>query len=173
MLRSAGNRQRSPESPACGPRHMKPDNQIKKEGKDVESGLSKRTTRVIATGDAPAAIGPYAQAKVAGDFLFTAGQIPLDPTTMSLVEGDITAQTEQVMRNLAAVLRAGGSSFEQVLKTTCFLADLNDFPAFNEVYGRFFPNDPPARSTVQVARLPLGSLVEVECVALVTPSTPE
>ncbi len=136
----------------------------------MESGASQRVGRVIATNEAPAAIGPYAQAKVAGEFLFTAGQIPLDPTTMSLVEGDISAQTEQVMRNLAAVLRAAGSSFDQVLKTTCFLADLNDFPAFNEVYGRFFPHDPPARSTVQVARLPLGSLIEVECVALISPA---
>ncbi len=134
----------------------------------MELGAPQRAARIIATSDAPAAIGPYTQAKVAGDFLFTAGQIPLDPTTMSLVDGDISAQTEQVMQNLAAVLRAAGSSFGQVLKTTCFLADLNDFPAFNEVYGRFFPHDPPARSTVQVARLPLGSLIEVECVALVT-----
>ncbi len=134
----------------------------------MELGAPQRAARIIATSDAPAAIGPYTQAKVAGDFLFTAGQIPLDPTTMSLVDGDISAQTEQVMQNLAAVLRTAGSSFGQVLKTTCFLADLNDFPAFNEVYGRFFPHDPPARSTVQVARLPLGSLIEVECVALVT-----
>ena len=132
--------------------------------------MSPQTTRVIATSDAPAAIGPYSQAKVTGNFLFTAGQIPLDPATMSLVTGDISAQTERVMQNLAAVLREGGSSFDQVLKTTCFLADLNDFPAFNDVYGRYFPNDPPARSTVQVARLPLGSLVEVDCVALIAPS---
>ena len=123
--------------------------------------------RVIATDQAPAAIGPYSQAIVANGLVFTAGQIPLDPATMQLVEGDITAQTERVMRNLEAVLTAAGTSFERVVKTTCFLADLADFPAFNAVYGRFFPAAPPPRSTVQVARLPLGALVEVECVALV------
>ena len=121
----------------------------------------------VATERAPAAIGPYSQAVVAGGLVFTAGQIPIDPATMTLVEGDITAQTEQVMRNLEAVLTAAGSSFARVVKTTCFLADLADFPAFNEVYGRSFPASPPARSTVQVAKLPLGAQVEVECVALV------
>ena len=123
--------------------------------------------RVIATDQAPAAIGPYSQAIVAGGLVFTSGQIPLDPATMRLVEGDIAAQTERVMRNLEAVLTAAGTSFERVVKTTCFLADLADYPAFNAVYGRFFPTAPPPRSTVQVARLPLGALVEVECVALV------
>ena len=123
--------------------------------------------RVIATDQAPAAIGPYSQAIVAGGLVFTSGQIPLDAATMQLIEGDITAQTERVMRNLEAVLTAAGTSFERVVKTTCFLADLADFPAFNAVYGRFFPAAPPPRSTVQVARLPLGALVEVECVALV------
>lgn len=98
--------------------------------------------------------------------LFTAGQIPIDPATGKLVVGDVTAQTERVMRNLEAVLAAAGSSVDQVVKTTCFLVDLADFPAFNEVYGRSFPSDPPARSTVQVAKLPMGALVEVECVAL-------
>ena len=121
----------------------------------------------VATERAPTAIGPYSQAVVAGGLVFTAGQIPLDPATMTLVEGNITIQTEQVMRNLEAVLIAAGSSFARVVKTTCFLADLADFPAFNEVYGRSFPASPPARSTVQVAKLPLGSRVEVECVALV------
>lgn len=123
--------------------------------------------RVIATDNAPAAIGPYSQAVVANGFLYTAGQIPLDPATGSLVEGDVTAQTERVMANLDGVLTAAGSSFAGVVKTTCFLADLNDFAAFNTVYGRFFQDNPPARSTVQVARLPLGALVEVECVAVV------
>lgn len=122
---------------------------------------------VVATDEAPRAIGPYSQAVRAGNLVFTAGQIPLDPATMTLVEGDITAQTERVMQNLGAVLAAAGSSFTQVVKTTCFLADLNDFPAFNEVYARSFGDSPPARSTVQVARLPVGALVEVECVALV------
>jgi len=122
---------------------------------------------VVATDQAPRAIGPYSQAVKSGNLVFTAGQIPLDPATMKLVEGDITAQAERVMRNLAAVLDAAGSSFAQVVKTTCFLANLDDFPAFNEVYARSFGEAPPARSTFQVARLPMGALIEVECVALV------
>lgn len=121
---------------------------------------------VVATEDAPRAIGPYSQAIRTGNLVFTAGQIPLDPATMSLVEGDITVQTERVMANLGAVLAAAGSSFDRVVKTTCFLADLNDFPAFNDVYARYFGDAPPARSTFQVARLPVGALVEVEAVAL-------
>jgi 2-iminobutanoate/2-iminopropanoate deaminase len=124
----------------------------------------KRT--IVATDEAPAAIGPYSQAIVANGLIFTAGQLPLDPETM-IVSGDISVQTERVMRNLAAVLTAAGSGFEHVVKTTCFLADLNDFAAFNAVYGRFLGANPPPRSTVQVAKLPLGSLVEVECIALV------
>jgi 2-iminobutanoate/2-iminopropanoate deaminase len=120
---------------------------------------------IVATAAAPAAIGPYSQAvKVAG-LVFTAGQIPLDPATGKLVEGDIAAQTERVMRNLEAVLGAAGAGFDGVVKTTCFLADLDDFAAFNAVYGRYFPEQPPARSTVQAARLPAGARVEVECVA--------
>ncbi|MDP9363491.1 MAG: RidA family protein [Chloroflexota bacterium] len=121
---------------------------------------------VVATERAPTAIGPYSQGIVANGFLYTAGQIPLDPATGTLVQGDVSAQTERVMRNLEAVLAEAGSSFDRVVKTTCFLMDMNDFPAFNAVYARFFPADPPARSTVQVARLPAGALVEVECVAL-------
>jgi len=121
---------------------------------------------VISTPDAPAAIGPYSQANKAGGFLFTAGQIPLDPATMKVVEGDITAQSERVMLNLAAVLAAGGASFAGVVKTTCFLANLDDFAAFNAVYGKYFGEAKPARSTVQVAKLPLGVLVEVECIAI-------
>ncbi len=121
---------------------------------------------IVATDGAPAAIGPYSQAIVANGFVFTAGQLPLDPETMKLVDGDITAQTERVMQNLAAVLKEAGSGFDRVVKTTCFLADLNDFAAFNAVYGRFLGNNPPPRSTVQVAKVPLGALVEVECVAL-------
>ena len=127
----------------------------------------QRHRRIIATSDAPAAIGPYSQAVVAGNLLFTAGQIPLDPATMKLVEGDVTVQTERVMQNLDAVLTAAGTTFANIVKSTCFLADLNDFPAFNAVYGQYFGDDAPARSTVQVAKLPLGSLVEVECVALI------
>ena len=121
---------------------------------------------VIATDRAPAAIGPYSQAIRAGGFLFTAGQIPLDPATMKLVEGDVTVQTERVMRNLEGVLTAAGTSLARVVKTTCFLVNLDDFSAFNAVYARYFPDAPPARSTVQAARLPAGALVEVECIAL-------
>ena len=121
---------------------------------------------VIATTSAPAAIGPYSQAIKANGLLFTAGQIPLDPATGKIVEGDITAQTERVMRNLEAVLAAAGTNFANVVKTTCFLANLDDFAAFNAVYGRYFAEQPPARSTVQAARLPASAQVEVECVAL-------
>ena len=121
--------------------------------------------QVIATADAPAAIGPYSQAILSGDLLFTAGQIPLDPATMDVVEGGIEAQTERVMQSLEAILVAAGSSFAHVLKTTCFLTDLGDFPAFNAIYATRFPTNPPARSTVQVSKLPRGVLVEVECIA--------
>lgn len=122
-------------------------------------------TDVIATPDAPGAIGPYSQAIRVGSLVYTAGQIPLDPATMKLVEGDIAAQTERVMRNLQAVLEAAGTSLGRVVKTTCFLANLDDFAAFNEVYGRYLGDNRPARSTVQVSRLPAGALVEVDCVA--------
>jgi 2-iminobutanoate/2-iminopropanoate deaminase len=122
---------------------------------------------IVSTSEAPAAIGPYSQAVKANGFVFTAGQIPLDPTTMKIVEGGITEQTERVLQNLEAILSAAGSSFANVVKTTCFLANLDDFPAFNTVYTTRFGWSLPARSTVQVARLPLGVLVEVECVAVV------
>jgi len=123
---------------------------------------------VVATNDAPQAIGPYSQGIRLGNLVFTAGQIPLDPATGKLVEGDISVQAERVMKNVAAVLAAAGSSLDQVVKTTCFLANLDDFATFNEVYGRSFTEMPPARSTVQVARLPAGALVEVECIAEVS-----
>lgn len=130
--------------------------------------MSEHANRqVVSTSDAPAAIGPYSQAIVAGGLLFTAGQIPLDPATMKLVEGDVTAQAERVMKNLEAVLTAAGTTFAHIVKSTCFLADLNDFPAFNAVYGQYFGDGAPARSTVQVAKLPMGSLVEVECIAII------
>jgi 2-iminobutanoate/2-iminopropanoate deaminase len=121
---------------------------------------------VIATSGAPAAIGPYSQAIRVQNLLFTAGQIPLDPATGKLVEGDIRVQTTRVLQNLEAVLTAAGSSLGNVVKTTCFLANLDDFAAFNEIYAQFFTAQPPARSTVQAARLPAGAQVEVECVAL-------
>ena len=122
--------------------------------------------QVIATEDAPKAIGPYSQAIVAGDLIFTSGQIPLDPKTQEMVKGDVRAQAERVMENLRAVLEAAGASFGQVVKTTIFLADLADFAVVNEVYGKRFTGAPPARSTVQVAALPKGARVEIEMTAV-------
>jgi 2-iminobutanoate/2-iminopropanoate deaminase len=122
---------------------------------------------VIATPNAPQAIGPYSQAIRAGQFIYTAGQIPLDPATMQLVEGDIEAQTRRVLQNLAAVLEAAGSHLAQVVKTTVFLHDMNEFTRMNAVYAEFFTNSPPARSTIQAAALPRGAKVEIECVAWV------
>lgn len=119
----------------------------------------------VATDKAPGAIGPYSQAVKLGTLVFTAGQIPLDPATGQLIEGDIQAQTERVMENVKAVLEASGSSIGQVVKTTCFLTDLANFAAFNEVYARYMGSNRPARSTVQVAALPAGAQVEVEVIA--------
>jgi 2-iminobutanoate/2-iminopropanoate deaminase len=120
----------------------------------------------IQTGTAPAAIGPYSQAVIAGGFVFVSGQIPINPATGEFVPGGVAEQTEQVMRNLASILSAAGSSITDVVKTTVFLADMGDFAAMNEVYGRYFPEDPPARATVQAARLPRDARVEIEVVAL-------
>ena len=122
--------------------------------------------QVIATDAAPKAIGPYSQAVWAGELLFCAGQIPLDPATMKLVEGDITVQTRRALTNLSSVLEAAGSSLSRVLKTTVFLSDFNDFQAMNAVYAEFFGAHPPARSTIQAARLPAGALVEIEAIAI-------
>lgn len=122
---------------------------------------------VIATKKAPAAVGPYSQAIRVGDFVFTAGQLALDPATGKLVEGAIEEQTRQVLRNIAAVLEAAGSSLDKVVKTTVFLQDMGDFKAMNGVYGGFFSNEPPGRSTVEVANLPLGALVEIDAIAIV------
>jgi len=123
--------------------------------------------RVVRTTDAPAAVGPYSQGVGAGSFLFTAGQIPLDPVGGGIVGDTVAEQTEQVLRNLAAVLEAGGSGMDRVVKTTVFLTDLGRFGEMNEVYGLHFPDPPPARSCVEVAALPKGALVEIEAVALV------
>ncbi len=123
------------------------------------------TRKSVRTDKAPAAIGPYSQAIKSGGFLFCSGQIPLDPASGKMVEGGIEAQTERVLRNLEAVLAAGGSSLAAVVKTTVYLADLGDFPAMNAVYGKFFPTDPPARATVQAAKLPAGARVEIDAVA--------
>ncbi len=120
----------------------------------------------IATENAPGAIGPYSQAIVCGNMLYTSGQIALDPATGNMVEKDITAQTERVMKNLEAVLAAAGTSFDKVVKTTCFLADITDFAAFNAVYGKYITSA-PARSCVAVKDLPKGGLVEVEVIALI------
>ena len=118
----------------------------------------------VSTNNAPAAIGPYSQAIAVGGFLFTSGQIPLDPATGTIGGETITEQTERVMQNLGAVLSAAGSSYENAVKTTCFLADMNDFAAFNEVYAKYFTTC-PARSCVAVKTLPKGALVEVEVIA--------
>lgn len=122
---------------------------------------------IVSTEKAPKAIGPYSQAVIAGDLIFTSGQIALDPNTQQMVQGDIRAQTERVMENLRSVLDAAGVSFAQVVKTTIFLVDLNaDFAAVNEVYGKRFTGSPPARSTVQVAALPKGARLEIEMIAV-------
>ncbi|MFN2564712.1 MAG: Rid family detoxifying hydrolase [Gemmatimonadaceae bacterium] len=123
------------------------------------------TLRAVDTDRAPAAIGPYAQAVAANGFLFTAGQIALDPATGQVVTGDVAAQTERVLANLAAVLGAAGASWSSVVKTTVFLHDMNDFPAVNQVYARVLGSARPARSTVQVAALPRGVLVEIDAIA--------
>jgi 2-iminobutanoate/2-iminopropanoate deaminase len=125
------------------------------------------SVRIVHTDNAPAAIGPYSQAIVAGNILYTAGQIPLDPSTGQIVQGDVTVQTERVMRNLTAVLEAAGTSWANVVKTTVFLQDMADFPRVNEVYGRMIGDARPARSTVQVSALPRGVLVEIDAVAMV------
>ena len=121
---------------------------------------------VVSSVDAPSAIGPYSQAIRAGQLLFCSGQLPVVPKTGDLVAQDAGAQARQVLENLGAVLKAGACTYENVLKTTVFLTDLNDFAAMNSVYSEFFPEAPPARSTIQVAALPKGAKVEIEAIAL-------
>jgi len=121
---------------------------------------------VISTPDAPKAIGPYSQAIKAGGFVFTSGQVALDPATGQVIEGDVAAQTERVMKNLAAILQAAGTGMEKVVRCGVFLKSMNDFTAMNEVYGRYFTAAPPARSTVEVTRLPKDVLVEIDVIAL-------
>ena len=121
---------------------------------------------VIHTDSAPKAIGPYSQAIRAGDFIFAAGQTPIDPATGNLVEGEIETQTRRVLDNIKAVLEAAGSGLDKVVKTTVFMTNLGDFARMNAVYAEYFPANPPARSTVQVAALPKGAMVEIECVAI-------
>ena len=120
---------------------------------------------IIATDKAPQAIGPYSQAVRAGDFLFCSGQIAMDPETGELIGGDVGAQTERVLNNIQAVLEAAGAGLNQVVRCTVFLADMDDFTAMNEVYGRFFPENPPARAAVEVSRLPKNVGVEIAAVA--------
>lgn len=120
---------------------------------------------IISTEKAPAAIGPYSQAVVSHGFAFLSGQIPLDPVTGKLAEGDVAAQTERVLENLKAVLTACGSSLERVVKTTVYLKDMGEFARMNEVYARYFPGNPPARATVEAARLPRDVRVEIDCIA--------
>lgn len=121
---------------------------------------------VVATDKGPKAIGPYSQAIKANGFVFVSGQVALDPATQQLVEGDVAVQTERVMQNLAGILAAAGSSLDKVVRAGVFLKNMSDFSAMNEVYGRYFVNAPPARSTVEVARLPKDVLVEIDVIAL-------
>ena len=121
----------------------------------------------VSTTEAPAAIGPYSQAIRAGGFLFASGQIPLDPTTGTVTEGGITAQTHQVLQNLGAVLKAAGISYDRVVKTTVYLSDMANFPAVNEIYATYFPAPAPARATIQAAALPRNVLIEIDLIAFI------
>jgi 2-iminobutanoate/2-iminopropanoate deaminase len=121
---------------------------------------------VISTKDAPQAIGPYSQAIKANGFVFVSGQVAIDPATQQVIQGDVAAQTERVLKNLAAILQASGSRLEQVVRSTVFLKSMGDFAAMNEVYGKYFRSSPPARSTIEAARLPKDVLVEIDVIAL-------
>jgi 2-iminobutanoate/2-iminopropanoate deaminase len=125
------------------------------------------TRSVVQTSDAPEAIGPYSQAVVSDGTVYCSGQVPLVPASGELVAGDIQTQTQRALDNLSSVLEAAGSGTDRVVKVTAYLTNMDEFPAFNEVYGRFFSAEPPARATVGVAALPKGALVEVECIAKV------
>jgi len=134
---------------------------------DIPSLLTVK--QIIATDRAPRAIGPYSQAVRAGNLVFASGQIPIDPATGEFVAGGVAEQTDQVLRNLTSVFAAAGVELNQIVKTTVFLADMEDFAAMNEVYGRFFGEQPPARATVQAARLPRDAKVEIEAIAVSEP----
>jgi 2-iminobutanoate/2-iminopropanoate deaminase len=129
-------------------------------------GAKAAVRQAITSADAPQALGAYSPAIRAGNLLFVSGQIPIDPASGSLVTGDIAAQTDRVMRNIAALLKAAGLGFEHVVRTTVFLADMNDFAGMNEVYGRYIVAPPPARATVQVARLPRDVKIEIDLIAI-------
>ena len=122
--------------------------------------------KIISTEKAPKAIGPYSQAVESNGILYISGQIPINPETGKLIEGDIKEQTEQVMKNIEAVLEAAGYAFSDVVKSTCLLNDMNNFAAMNEVYGKYYQSDPPARAAYAVVKLPLGSLIEIETIAV-------
>lgn len=128
--------------------------------------MAGTTKEVISTEGAPKAIGPYSQAIRAGGLIFTSGQVAIDPATQQVIAGDVAAQTDRVLKNLAAILQASGSTFDKVVRCTVFLKNMGDFAAMNEVYGRYFKDAPPARSTVEVARLPKDVLVEIDAIAL-------
>jgi 2-iminobutanoate/2-iminopropanoate deaminase len=132
----------------------------------MKATMKETTRQVISTEGAPKAIGPYSQAIRAGGLLFTSGQVAIDPATQQIIVGDVSAQTDRVLKNLSAVLQASGSSLEQVVRCTVFLKNMGDFAAMNEVYGKYFKQAPPARSTVEVARLPKDALVEIDAIAL-------
>jgi 2-iminobutanoate/2-iminopropanoate deaminase len=121
---------------------------------------------VIATKDAPQAIGPYSQAIRANGFVFVSGQVAIDPATQQVISGGVAAQTERVMKNLSAILKASGTGLEKVVRSTVFLKNMSDFAAMNEIYGKYFSSAPPARSTVEVARLPKDVLIEIDVIAL-------
>ena len=146
----------------CGGRSVKICNLFAAPRKETDETLKQ----IIKSQEAPQAIGPYSQAVVAGGLVFASGQIPVDPATGQFVEGGVSEQTRQVLRNLSAVLEAAGSGLARVVKTTVFLADMNDFAEMNEAYGKFFGENPPARSTVQAARLPRDARVEIDVIAL-------
>ncbi len=132
--------------------------------------MSNPMKKIISTPLAPAALGPYSQGVLAGPTLYVSGQVPIDPATGKLVDGDISAQTRRVMDNIEAILRAAGYGWPDVVKCTCLLADMADFQAFNAAYAERFPSDPPARATFAVKGLPLGALLEVEAVAFKSPA---
>jgi len=125
-----------------------------------------KTKMIVETGNAPSPVGPYSQAVEANGMLFVSGQVPVDPGTGRVAEGGIAGQTEQVMKNIGAILEAAGYGFEHVVKSTCLLADMGDFVAMNEVYARYYPAKPPARAAFAVKTLPLGALVEIEAIAV-------
>ncbi|MCW5850802.1 MAG: RidA family protein [Anaerolineae bacterium] len=129
------------------------------------STVGSSDRQVVFTDQAPKAVGPYSQGIIMNGFVFTAGQIALDPTTQQMIEGGIEEQTRRVLSNMRAILEAAGTSLDHVVKTTVFLADLGDFAAMNKVYAEFFPHNPPARSTIGGAQLPRNSRVEIECIA--------